>query len=111
MIHRRRSVRRRGDTTATAAPDDRVVEIRCVGPADIDLVLRAADVFDHVPRDETTARFLASTDHHLLLALDRERPVGFVSGVELTHPDKDVEMFLYELGVVEDARGKGVGTA
>ena len=29
------------------------------------------------------------------------RPVGFVSGVEMTHPDKDTEMFLYELAVDE----------
>ena len=30
--------------------------------------------------------------------------MGFVSGVELTHPDKGTEMFLYELGVDESAR-------
>ena len=35
--------------------------------------------------------------------------MGFVSGVELTHPDKGTEMFLYELGVDEPARGRGVG--
>jgi ribosomal protein S18 acetylase RimI-like enzyme len=35
--------------------------------------------------------------------------VGFVSGVETTHPDKGTEMFLYELGVDESARGQGVG--
>jgi ribosomal protein S18 acetylase RimI-like enzyme len=35
--------------------------------------------------------------------------VGFVSGVETTHPDKGTEMFLYELGVDESARGRGVG--
>jgi ribosomal protein S18 acetylase RimI-like enzyme len=29
----------------------------------------------------------------------------------MTHPDKGTEMFLYELGVVEDARRAGVGTA
>jgi ribosomal protein S18 acetylase RimI-like enzyme len=42
---------------------------------------------------------------------DDERPVGFVSGVELTHPDKGTEMFLYELGVDEPARGRGIGRA
>ena len=34
-----------------------------------------------------------------------------MSGVELTHPDKGTEMFLYELGVDESARGRGVGRA
>ena len=37
------------------------------------------------------------------------RAVGFVSGVETTHPDKGTEMFLYELAVAEDARNRGVG--
>ncbi len=32
-----------------------------------------------------------------------------VSGVELTHPDKGTEMFLYELGVAERFRGRGIG--
>jgi len=31
--------------------------------------------------------------------------------VETTHPDKGTEMFLYELGVAERARGRGVGRA
>jgi ribosomal protein S18 acetylase RimI-like enzyme len=29
----------------------------------------------------------------------------------MTHPDKGTEMFLYELGVDENARNRGVGTA
>jgi len=37
--------------------------------------------------------------------------IGFVSGVELTHPDKGSEMFLYELGVDAAARRRGVGRA
>ena len=53
-----------------------------------------------------------NADHHLLLALDDAgQPVGMVSGVELTHPDKGVEMFLYELSVLEGARRQGIGTA
>jgi ribosomal protein S18 acetylase RimI-like enzyme len=34
-----------------------------------------------------------------------------ISGVETTHPDKGTEMFVYELGVLPDARLLGVGTA
>ena len=85
--------------------------IRRVGPADSALVHQAAALFDDDPRDDATARFLASDDHHLLLALEGGEPVGFVTGVELTHPDKGVEMFLNELGVAEQARGRGIGTA
>ncbi|HVR88929.1 MAG TPA: GNAT family N-acetyltransferase [Candidatus Limnocylindria bacterium] len=38
-------------------------------------------------------------------------PAGFVSGVELTHPDKGTGMFLYELGVDEPYRRAGMGRA
>jgi ribosomal protein S18 acetylase RimI-like enzyme len=37
--------------------------------------------------------------------------VGFVSGVETTHPDKGTEMFLYELAVAEPSRRRGIGRA
>jgi ribosomal protein S18 acetylase RimI-like enzyme len=85
--------------------------IQRVGPADIALLHRAAALFDEPLRDDWIDRFVGSGDHHLLLAVDGDAPVGMVSGVELTHPDKGVEMFLYELFVLESARGTGVGTA
>ena len=85
--------------------------IRRVGAADRALVQGAAGLFDEPLRDGALDRFLVAQDHHLLLAFDGDVPVGFVTGVELTHPDKGVEMFLYELGVAENARGRGVGTA
>jgi ribosomal protein S18 acetylase RimI-like enzyme len=76
-------------------------------------VLAAAALFDRPPLADATRRFLSEPTHHLLLAwLDGEgEAVGFVSGVETTHPDKGTEMFLYELGVAERARGGGVGRA
>jgi len=51
------------------------------------------------------------SNHFLLLALLVGEPVGFVTGVEMVHPDKGREMFLYELGVDGSARRRGVGTA
>lgn len=75
-----------------------------------DEVLAAAGLFDHNPVGEATARFLAEPGHHLLLAYDGGTPVGFATGVEMTHPDKGTELFLYELGVADAARGRGVGT-
>ncbi len=74
------------------------------------VVRAAADLFDAPPTDASTAKFLSSQDHHLLVALD-ERPIGFVSGVETTHPDKGTEMFLYELSVHPGHRNLGVGRA
>ena len=59
-----------------------------------------------------TRRFLSDPTHHLLLAYDdADRPVGMISGVETTHPDKGTEMLIYELGVAPVARLQGVGTA
>jgi ribosomal protein S18 acetylase RimI-like enzyme len=87
------------------------IEVRRVGPTDGASVERAAALFDKPIQGDALARFLASEDHHLFLAFEADAPVGFVSGVELTHPDKGVEMFLYELAVSEDVRRRGVGTA
>jgi aminoglycoside 3-N-acetyltransferase I len=75
-------------------------------------VHRAADLFDTPPIDSVTRRFLSEPTHHLLLAYDdANRPVGMITGVEMTHPDKGTEMLIYELGVAPVARLQGVGTA
>ncbi len=74
-------------------------------------VLAAGELFDGPPLAEPTARFLADPDHHLLLAYDGPRPIGMITGVEMTHPDKGTEMFVYELGVAPEDRRRGVATA
>lgn len=71
----------------------------------------AADLFDSPPLAAATERFLAEPNHHLLCAYDESgRPIGMISGVETTHPDKGTEMFIYELGVAPAARLQGVAT-
>lgn len=76
------------------------------------VVLAGAELFDHPPTKAGAAKFLSGADHHLLVALaDGPSPIGFVSGVETTHPDKGTEMFLYELSVHPDHRKRGVGRA
>ncbi|HEY0362297.1 MAG TPA: GNAT family N-acetyltransferase [Solirubrobacteraceae bacterium] len=87
------------------------IEVRRLGPGDEQAVHAARGLFDAAPQPEATQRFLAEPANHLLVAYDADTPLGFVSGVELTHPDKGTEMFLYELGVAESARGRGVGRA
>jgi ribosomal protein S18 acetylase RimI-like enzyme len=71
----------------------------------------AARLFDAPPVGDATQRFLADERHHLLIAGAAGVPAGMVTGVEMTHPDKGTEMFLYELGVGEPFRGRGVGQA
>jgi ribosomal protein S18 acetylase RimI-like enzyme len=81
---------------------------RITDPADVHA---AAALFDHPPRPDATERFLREPGHHLLLAYVDGAPAGMVTGVELTHPDKGTEMFLYELGVDEAYRNRGIGRA
>ena len=79
--------------------------------ASADAVATVQPLFDHELRPEAVKRFLADPTHHLLAAYSGEAAAGFVSGVEMTHPDKGTEMFLYELAVEEASRNRGIGRA
>jgi len=83
------------------------MEIRALGPGDDEVVVAAQHLFDGPARRDATARFLAEPGSHLLLAYVDGEPAGFVSGIEITHPDKGTEMFLYELAVDEAHRRRG----
>ena len=86
-----------------------MISIAELGPGDDARVAAASHLFDGPARPDATTSFLADDRHHLLVAYDGPRPVGFVSGVEVTHPDKGTEMFLYELAVDERYRRRGIG--
>jgi ribosomal protein S18 acetylase RimI-like enzyme len=86
------------------------VRIVRLSPGDERVVLAGAGLFDAPPTEEWASRFLTSEGHHLLVAFEEgDDPVGFISGVELTHPDKGTEMFLYELSVAPEYRNRGIG--
>ncbi|MGE3960292.1 MAG: N-acetyltransferase family protein [Dehalococcoidia bacterium] len=87
------------------------VRFERMGSDDLDRVLAAAELFDAPPTHDHTRRFLAEAGHHLIVAFEGEEAVGFVSGVEVAHPDKPVEMFLNELGVRDASQGRGIGRA
>jgi ribosomal protein S18 acetylase RimI-like enzyme len=87
------------------------VEIEQLGPHDVQRVLDASSLLDDPARPDWTLRFLTSEGHHLLVATIDGVDVGFVTGVEMTHPDKGTEMLLYELGVDEAHQRRGVGRA
>jgi ribosomal protein S18 acetylase RimI-like enzyme len=87
------------------------VRIQRLGPADAAIVEAAGDLFDHAPQPEATRKFLAEPGHHLLVAFEGDDPAGFITGVEVTHPDKGTEMFVYELGVRESSRRRGIASA
>jgi ribosomal protein S18 acetylase RimI-like enzyme len=83
-----------------------------LAPGDEGVVLAGSELFDHPPTESRATRFLTSDGHHLLVALGHDdAPIGFVSGVETTHPDKGTEMFLYELSVAPEHRKQRIGRA
>ncbi len=82
-----------------------------LGPGDDAIITHAAHLFDGPPQAGATARFLTEPGHHMLVASHDVEPVGFVSGVEITHPDKGTELMLYELAVEERSRRRGIGRA
>jgi GNAT superfamily N-acetyltransferase len=86
-------------------------EIRLLGPGDSETLMAASHLFDSPARPDAAIRFLAEPGHHLLLGLVDGVPAGFVSGVEMTHPDKGTEMFLYELAVDPTFQRRGIGRA
>jgi ribosomal protein S18 acetylase RimI-like enzyme len=85
--------------------------LRWLGTGDEAVLERAGRLFDGPPRRDWIVRFLTQPGHHLCIAYVGDQPAGFVSGIEMTHPDKGTEMFLYELGVDEAFRGRGIGRA
>jgi ribosomal protein S18 acetylase RimI-like enzyme len=85
------------------------IAIRRLNLEDLDAVNALEPLFDHAVQPRAAAEVLRQEGHHLLVAYDQTQPVGFVSGVEMTHPDKGTEMFLYELAVDERFRRRGIG--
>ena len=56
--------------------------------------------------------FLAHEQNYLLGAFEGETPVGFILGYELSRCDGNRPMmFLYEIGVLESCRRRGIGRA
>ncbi|WP_115790378.1 GNAT family N-acetyltransferase [Arthrobacter silvisoli] len=87
------------------------ITLRRLSEGDEERLVAASPLFDRPVTAELARLFLSRPGHHLLLAENAGgAAVGFVSGVETTHPDKGTEMFLYELGVAEPWRRRGVAS-
>lgn len=87
------------------------MDIRELGTSDVEALLDAGHLFDEAPSVDRARGFLRSKGNHCLVAYVDEEAVGFVTGIEIAHPDKETEMLLYELGVDENRRGQGIGKA
>jgi len=62
--------------------------------------------------DEYIEKLLGKDDFHVIVALKGETVIGGLTAYELPgYKDEQPEMFLFEMGVKEEHRRKGVGTA
>ena len=86
-------------------------EIKRLGPADLDVLSHvAADVFDDPVVTSSAQEFLEDPRHRLIVALDGDLVVGFVSAVVYLHPDKPApELWINEIGVTPTHRRQGIG--
>jgi ribosomal protein S18 acetylase RimI-like enzyme len=92
-------------------PTEAGVRVRRASPGDEGEVARFEEAFDNSVLSDETKLFLDDERHHLLLGYVEDRPAGFLSAVEVFHPDKRTELFLNEVGVMEGARRRGVARA
>jgi aminoglycoside 6'-N-acetyltransferase I len=86
-------------------------EIKLLGPADFNILNHvAADVFDDPIVISSTQEFLNDARHRLVVALDEDLVVGFVSAVLYLHPDKPApELWINEIGVAPTHQRQGIG--
>jgi ribosomal protein S18 acetylase RimI-like enzyme len=70
----------------------------------------AVDLFDEPLQPPLIAEFLADPRHHLVVALDQDLVVGFVSSVDYVHPDKPPELWINEVAVAPTHQRRGVAT-
>ena len=68
-----------------------------------------ADLFDHPIKKNRAIEFLQDSRHHLVLAYHKNEVVGMASGFHYVHPDKNPELFINEVGVVEEFQNQGIG--
>lgn len=90
-----------------------MVEVKRLGPGDSALLKNVVeDVFDDPVIESSSQEFLADPRHRLVVALEDNGVVGFVSAVIYLHPDKPApELWINEVGVAPTHQGKGTGKA
>lgn len=87
-------------------------EIKILAAGDQALLENVApDVFDDAVEPRLIAEFLGDGRHHIAVAVDNGRVVGFASGVHYVHPDKPAELWINEVGVASTHHRQGLGKA
>jgi len=88
-----------------------MLEIKLLGPTDSHILDNVAeDVFDDPIVESAAQEFLSDPHHRLVVALDNNVVVGFVSAVIYVHPDKPApELWINEIGVAPTHQRQGIG--
>lgn len=96
----------RGDLTPVPA------QIRVLQRGDEAILMSVAPgVFDNPPVEALVREFLADPRHHIAVAIEDNSVVGFASAVHYVHPDKQPEMWINEVSVAAQHRGRGLAKA
>jgi ribosomal protein S18 acetylase RimI-like enzyme len=78
--------------------------------SDLEALLEVSDeLFDFPVQKGLTEEFLQDLRHHLAIALDGPAIVGMASAVNYIHPDKEAQLFINEVGVIDAYQQKGIG--
>jgi GNAT superfamily N-acetyltransferase len=87
--------------------------IKLLTPTDSHILNNVAEnVFDDPIVEASAKEFLADPRHRLVVALDGDLVIGFVSAVIYMHPDKPApEMWINEIGVAPTHQRQGIGKA
>ena len=87
------------------------VTVRRLQVGDEREVARFDEAFDNTVDPSLADTFLRDERHHLVVAYVNDRAAGFVSATQVFHPDKQPELFLNEISVIERFRRAGAATA
>jgi ribosomal protein S18 acetylase RimI-like enzyme len=90
-----------------------MIEIKLLRSADGHLLNNMAQgVFDDPIVESSAQEFVNDPRHRLVVALDHDLVVGFVSAVIYVHPDKPApELWINEIGVAPSHQRQGIGKA
>jgi ribosomal protein S18 acetylase RimI-like enzyme len=88
-----------------------MLEVKLLTSADAHYLNNVAeDVFDDPIVEPAAQEFLNDPRHRLVVALDNNVVVGFVSAVIYIHPDKPTpELWINEIGVAPTHQRQGIG--
>lgn len=86
------------------------IKIRLATIDDLAAMEKVGDnLFDNPVKRNRTTEFFSDSRHHLILAFKGDEVVGMASGFHYVHPDKDPQLFMNEVGVIDAYQNQGIG--